>query len=66
MSNSALVIVTAGISSVALPQRMLTIDEGAIVGTFLFRCGILFLISLFFYSPNYEQPCRVLQASKEC
>lgn len=34
MSGSALVIVTAGISSVALPWRLVTTDEGNTVAIF--------------------------------
>lgn len=36
MSYSVLVIVTAGMSSVALPWRLVSIDEGNVVGMFHF------------------------------
>lgn len=39
MSYSVLVIVTAGISSVALPWRLVTIDEGNDVGMFRFTAA---------------------------
>lgn len=39
MSFSVLVIVTAGISSVALPWRLVTIDEGDVVGMFHFTAA---------------------------
>lgn len=42
MSHSMLVIVTAGISSGAIPRRLVTIDEGNIVGMFHFTATFCF------------------------